>query len=68
MRVVLTGSGGGTYDIGGEGEPVARLAVDVIDYCRVVAGRLEPSQLEAERAGDRHVLDALLAAASLFAV
>lgn len=68
VRVVLTGSGGGTYDIGGEGEPVARLAVDVIDYCRVVAGRLEPSQLEAERAGDRHVLDALLAAASLFAV
>lgn len=68
VRVVLTGAGGGTFDIGGDGDRVALLAADVVDYCRVVARRLAPNRLDAVREGDRRVLETLLDAASLFAV
>lgn len=74
-RVVLTGAGGGTFDIGGHdiggnsevGAPNL-LVADVVDYCRVVARRIEPDALVATREGDADVLDTWLRAAQLIAV
>lgn len=67
-RVVLTGPGGGTFDIGGTGERAALLATDVVDYCRVVARRIAPAELTATRQGDTVLIDTLLTAATAFAV
>ncbi|MCE9621967.1 MAG: maleylpyruvate isomerase family mycothiol-dependent enzyme [Actinomycetia bacterium] len=67
-RVVLTGSGGGTYDIGGAGERAALLVADVVEYCRVVARRVEPSDLAATIEGDDALVHALLTASRAFAV
>jgi hypothetical protein len=67
-RVVLTGAGGGTFDIGGGGERRALLATDVTDYCRVVARRIEPHQLHAKIEGDHALVDGLLEASRVFAV
>lgn len=67
-RVVLTGAGGGTYDIGGDGERAALVVADVVEYCRVVARRLEPHDLAATVEGDRELVSALLEASRAFAV
>jgi uncharacterized protein (TIGR03083 family) len=67
-RVVLTGAGGGTFDIGGDGDREALLATDVTDYCRVVARRIEPHDLRATIEGERELVEALLDASRLFAV
>jgi uncharacterized protein (TIGR03083 family) len=72
-RVVLTGAGGGTFDLGrrAAGPLAARdltLVVDVVDYCRLAARRIEPAELEASREGDPRIAHALLAAARVFAV
>lgn len=68
-RIVLTGPGGGTFDIGPcESERVALLSTDVVDYCRLVARRIAPDQLHATREGDAALLDDLLVAAAAFAV
>src|SRR5262249_20690724 len=67
-RVVLTGAGGGTFDIGGTGERRALLAADVTDYCRVVARRLDPRELDATVEGDHALVEGLLEASRIFAV
>jgi hypothetical protein len=71
-RVVLTGPGGGTFDLGGaprrKGAASHLLVADVVDYCRMVARRVEPAGLGADRAGDQVLLHALLVAASAIAV
>ena len=67
-RVVLTGVGGGTYDIGGAGERMALLVADVVDYCRVVARRVDPSDLPATIEGNDALVRALLDASRAFAV
>ena len=67
-RVVLTGPGGGTFDIGGDGERAALLAADVIDYCRVVARRIEPPDLRGTIEGERALVNALLEASRVLAV
>lgn len=67
-RVVLTGPGGGTFDIGGTGERTALLVTDVADYCRVVARRIEPGALNRTVEGNSTLVDALLEASRVFAV
>jgi uncharacterized protein (TIGR03083 family) len=68
VRVVLTGDGGGTYDIGGDGEPVALLALDTADFCRLVAQRATPRGLDIVREGDRRVIASLLDSAPLVTI
>jgi uncharacterized protein (TIGR03083 family) len=71
-RVVLTGSGGGTFDLGrtGDGHAAVQhlLVADIVDYCRLVARRVDPADLAGHRDGDEQLLGALLRAASAIAV
>jgi uncharacterized protein (TIGR03083 family) len=67
-RVVLTGAGGGTFDIGGDGTRVALVVADVVDYCRMVARRIDPADLDSTLEGDTHLAHALLNAGRVFAV
>ncbi len=67
-RIVLTGPGGGSFDIGEPGEPTVVLASDVLDYCRVAARRIEPDALDMTVEGDGTVVPTLLEAARAFAV
>ena len=66
-RIVLTGPGGGTFDLG-QGAPTSRLVVDVVEYCRVVARRRDPAELSLEREGDVDLLADLLHAAQAIAL
>jgi uncharacterized protein (TIGR03083 family) len=68
VRVVLTGPGGGTHDLGGPGTRAALLVADVVDYCRVVARRLDPIDLDRSVEGDADLVDALLDVSRAFAV
>lgn len=72
VRVVLTGDGGGVWDLrlGDPGAPVGDELVviaDAVDYCRLVARRLDPADLDADVAGDPAVLPALWDAARVLA-
>lgn len=72
VRIVLTGSGGGTYDIpltlGEEpAEPTATIVADVADFCMLAADRIDPADLRATVEGDRRAADLVLASASAFA-
>ncbi len=67
-RIVLTGAGGGTFDIGPGGERVTTAIVDVADYCRMAARRLEVDNLAADITGDPAVAFALWSAARVFAM
>jgi uncharacterized protein (TIGR03083 family) len=67
-RFVLTGPGGGTYDLTGSIPHRNLLVADVVDYCRVVARRLEPGELGEVREGDQQLLAALLRAAQAIAM
>jgi Mycothiol maleylpyruvate isomerase N-terminal domain len=67
-RIVLTGAGGGTFDIGPGGERVTTAILDVVDYCRMTARRLEVDQLPADIIGDQAVASALWNAARVFAM
>ncbi|HEX2810334.1 MAG TPA: maleylpyruvate isomerase family mycothiol-dependent enzyme [Kineosporiaceae bacterium] len=70
VRVVLTGPGGGTWDVAlGQGRPDPvrlRIVTDAVDFCRVVANRMTPDDLDLHVTGDRvRVGDVLAAAAAL---
>ena len=68
-RIVLTGSGGGTFDLDGPGEQRAvTLVADVVDYCRTAARRIAIDELPAVIEGDREQAHALLTAARVLAV
>jgi alpha-D-ribose 1-methylphosphonate 5-triphosphate synthase subunit PhnG len=67
-RVVLTGAGGGTYDLGDQTRRRVVLVADVVDYCRLAARRLPAAELEAVIEGDEQAAAHLLAAAQLFAI
>ena len=58
MRIVLTGAGGGVWPA--QGDEVAEIAVDSIEFCRRVANRLPLDHLKADIIGDvsaaNHVL------------
>lgn len=72
IRVVLTGPGGGTFDLGrtggGQGASENLLVADVVDYCRLAARRVDAVALAGHRDGDDELIDALLRAASAIAV
>jgi uncharacterized protein (TIGR03083 family) len=71
-RLRLTGPGGGSFDVplsAGElpGQPDLTLTADVIDLCRLAAGRLSPADLDAVISGDGSLLEPLLTGAMAFA-
>jgi uncharacterized protein (TIGR03083 family) len=72
VRLVLTGPGGGTWDVAvGEGtaDPVAvGIVTDVVGFCRLVANRVTPADLDPHVTGDRSQAARVLAAASLLAL
>jgi uncharacterized protein (TIGR03083 family) len=72
LRLVLTGPGGGTWDvvIGGDApEPVAiGVVTDVVDFCRLAANRLNPADLDMYVTGDQGRAAGVLAAASALAL
>jgi uncharacterized protein (TIGR03083 family) len=68
-RIVLTGSGGGTFDLDGPGdERTVTLVADVVDYCRTAARRIDIDELPTVIEGDRDQARTLLTAARVLAV
>jgi len=68
-RIVLTGPGGGTFDLDGPGsQRTVTLVADVLDYCRTAARRIDIEALPAVIEGDRDHAEALLTAARVLAV
>lgn len=73
-RVVLSGDGGGEWlvplQVGATptGRPAVTLTADVVDWCHLVAERLEPAALERTAEGDVSIGDDLVEAAPAFAV
>ncbi|MDH4279200.1 MAG: hypothetical protein OEW83_14085, partial [Acidimicrobiia bacterium] len=74
-RVVLTGPGGGTFDIGASGggeapddDASTLIVVNVVDYCRVVARRLTIDDLDLTITGDQTLARSLLQSSSAFAL
>jgi hypothetical protein len=57
LHLVLTGDGGGTWDValgartGADGVPALAVVADAVDFCRVVANRLEPGALRPHLTG-----------------
>jgi uncharacterized protein (TIGR03083 family) len=72
VRLVLTGPGGGTWDVEvGERPPEpARISIvaDAVGFCRLAANRATPAELGAHITGDRDRATGLLAAASTLAL
>ena len=72
VRLVLTGPGGGTWDVAiGEGpsDPVAvGIVTDVVGFCRLVANRATPAELDLYVTGDRGQAEGVLAAAAALAL
>jgi uncharacterized protein (TIGR03083 family) len=67
-RIVLTGPGGGTFDIGSGEERVTTAVIDVVDYCRMAARRLPPPDMPADIEGNLDVAGALWEAARALAM
>jgi uncharacterized protein (TIGR03083 family) len=75
VHLVLTGPGGGTWDVAvgnaaaqpASGEPSkVSIVTDVVGFCRLVANRISPADLDAHVTGNwRHATSVLAAAASL---
>lgn len=72
LHLVLTGEGGGTWDVP-LGEQAAEteaddlmIVVDTVDFCRLVANRVEPGSLEVHVDGDG--ADGVLSAAASLAL
>jgi uncharacterized protein (TIGR03083 family) len=73
LHLVLTGSGGGTWDVeaGDAGLPdhdQLCIVTDTVGFCRLVANRAEPAELELYITGDRGAADGILAAATALAL
>jgi hypothetical protein len=75
-RVVLTGPGGGTWQTGlgladagpVEGPVDVRIVVDSVDFCRLVANRIDPTALAASITGDGALARDLFAGATTLAL
>ncbi len=71
VRLVLTGAGGGTWDVGIAdanlpGPRQVSIVTDVVGFCRLVADRAGPAELELHITGDRdQAVQVLTAAATL---
>jgi uncharacterized protein (TIGR03083 family) len=72
VHLVLTGPGGGTWDVAiGERppDPVSiRIITDVVGFCRLVANRVTPADLDLHVSGDPGRAAGVLAAASALAL
>ena len=72
VHLVLTGPGGGAWDVAvGEGPPdPARIGVvtDAVGFCRLVANRVTPADLDLHVTGDPGRAAGVLAAASVLAL
>ena len=73
-RFVLTGPGGGCYDVALDAadpaepfDPDVLVVADVVALCRVAAARLRPDRLDATIEGDRDLADLVLAHVDAFA-
>jgi hypothetical protein len=68
VRLVLTGSGGGTWDVdlaadGGFDPAVAvRIVTDAVSFCRLAANRTVPDEIELHISGDADRAARVLAA------
>lgn len=73
LRLEVEGAGGGRWHVAldpraaaGPEEEVALVALDGVEFCRLVAGRVTPEEAAAGQEGDREaVREVLYAAASL---
>lgn len=73
VRIVLTGPGGGVWqqpfgEVDATGEPKVRIVADAVGFCRLTAGRLTASALDATIDGDERLAGSVLAASAAFAV
>ncbi len=73
LRLVLTGPGGGTWqlamgDQGPAATTVAGLVVDAVAFCRLVANRVTPTELDMHVTGDPQIAAAVLRAATSLAL
>jgi uncharacterized protein (TIGR03083 family) len=71
VHLVLTGPGGGTWDIPiGHGPPAAEVAIvtDAVGFCRLVANRVTPGHLSLHITGDPDRAATVLAAAATLAL
>jgi uncharacterized protein (TIGR03083 family) len=72
VRLVLTGPGGGTWDIaiGGDAPEAASVAIvtDVVGFCRLAANRATPADLDLHVTGDQDQAAGVLAATSALAL
>ena len=72
VHLVLTGPGGGTWDIAvgaGPPDPVSiRIVADAVGFCRLVANRAAPADLDLHVTGDPGRAAGVLAAASALAL
>jgi uncharacterized protein (TIGR03083 family) len=68
VQLILDGPGGGTWTFPtGATDVSATVRADVVDFCRLVGGRIAPDSLVCERAGDDEAAGTVLAAAASFA-
>jgi uncharacterized protein (TIGR03083 family) len=72
VHLVLTGPGGGTWDVA-VGEPASDpapvdIVTDVVGFCRLFANRISPSDLEWHVTGDERKATSVLAAAAALAL
>ena len=72
VRLVLTGPGGGTWDVAvGTGPPdgtAISIVTDAVGFCRLAANRLSPEDLDVNITGDPGRAAAVLAAATTLAL
>jgi hypothetical protein len=71
ISLVFTGQGGGTWHLGTAGAdqtPDVRIVADVVDFCRVVANRLDRADLGYHVDGDPGLAQRVLEAASTLAL
>jgi hypothetical protein len=72
VHLVLTGPGGGTWDVAVGGGPPAPAAVmivtDAVGFCRLAANRVTPAELDVCVTGDPARAAGLLAAATTLAL
>jgi len=72
VRLVLTGPGGGTWDVAvgvGPADPVCiSIVTDAVGFCWLVANRATPADLDLQVTGDRGRAAGVLAAASALAL
>jgi uncharacterized protein (TIGR03083 family) len=72
LRLVLTGPGGGTWDmrmgLAADNPSCVSIVADAVGFCRLVANRIAPDELDLHATGDPAHVTAVLAAAGTLAL